>query len=440
MNAISGTLPATKATGFIDRTARQMVLGRLRKISSGQLTLNETHGSGASYQFGASQPGGLGVDVRVHDPRFYRSIATRGGLGAAESLMQGEWTASDLTKLVRLFIRNMDVSDNLQSGMALPFHLLSRIGHMFRRNSKAGSRRNIQEHYDLSNDFFALFLDGTMQYSCAVFETPQTTLYDASVAKLDRICRKLDLQPGDKLLEIGSGWGSLALHAAVEYGCHVTTATISQEQYLAVTQRVADAGLQNRITVLLSDYRELEGKYDKVVSVEMIEAVGHEYLDTFFRTCSSHLKHGGLMLLQSIVINGQRHRKHLKSVDFIRKHIFPGGCLPSLESLQSSVVRSTKMQMMHYEDMTPHYARTLAMWRTRFMQRLDDVKTLGFTDAFIRMWEYYLCYCEAGFAERQTGVGQLMFAAPGCSYNVLQNAVFQQPSAAALAAFDSSEV
>ncbi len=435
MNSVSGTLAAPMQMGIVDRLARQLVLSRLRKIRNGQLTLNEPPHGGAAQQFGAADGAVNGdaaaddirVSVDVHDTRFYRSIATRGGLGAAESLMRGDWTASDLTKLVRLFIRNMHVSDNLQSGMALPFHLASRIGHMLRRNSTTGSRRNIEEHYDLSNDFFALFLDETMQYSCAVFETPQTSLYDASMAKLDRICRKLDLQPGDRLLEIGSGWGSLAMHAATVYGCHVTTTTISKEQYAAVTQKVADAGLQKHITVLLKDYRELEGKYDKLVSIEMIEAVGHEYLDTFFSTCANRLKAGGMMLLQGIVINGQRHRKHLKSVDFIRKHIFPGGCLPSIESLQNSVNRSTRLQMLHYEDMTPHYVRTLALWRERFLNRLEDVKTLGFTDAFIRMWEYYLCYCEAGFAERQTGVGQLIFGTPGCKHNILENASFQAP-------------
>jgi len=455
MNSLTGSLPASLEAGWVDRAARHLVFGRLDKVSSGQLTLAEGPPSNASRVFGADAAGetaagkhhtgasaaGLHADVHVHNARFYRSIATRGGLGAAESLMRGEWCSSDLTTLVRLFIRNMHVADKLQSGAAAPFQLLARLGHMFRRNSKAGSRRNIEEHYDLSNEFFALFLDDTMQYSCAMFDGPQTSLYDASMLKLDRICRKLNLQPGDRLLEIGSGWGSLAMHAAVFYGCHVTTTTISREQHAAVQQKVAEAGLGSQITVLLSDYRELQGKYDKIVSIEMIEAVGHEYLDTFFQACASHLKHGGLMLLQAIVMNGQRHRRHLKSVDFIRKHIFPGGCLPSLESLQSSIVRSTRLQMLHYEDMTPHYARTLAMWRERFLSRLEEIKTLGFTQAFIRMWEYYLCYCEAGFAERQTGAGQMLLAAPGCTYDVFQNVACKNATPAETAAvLDNSEV
>ena len=281
-----------------------------------------------------------------------------------------------------------------------------------RRNTLQGSRKNIAAHYDLGNEMFALFLDDTMMYSCAIFEHPQMSLQQASIEKLERVCRKLELQPGDHLLEIGTGWGGLALHAARHYGCRVTTTTISHEQYRMALQRVEQAGLGDRITVLCEDYRNLSGEYDKLVSIEMIEAVGHAYFDTYFEQCSRLLKSDGLMLLQSITIADQRYAAAKRSVDFIQRYIFPGGCLPSVAVLSDSVARNTDMRMLHLEDIGPHYATTLKRWRQRFMARLDSVRALGYPEEFIRMWEYYLCYCEGGFRERAIGTVQVLLGKP----------------------------
>jgi cyclopropane-fatty-acyl-phospholipid synthase len=280
------------------------------------------------------------------------------------------------------------------------------------RNTKRGSRRNIEAHYDLGNDFFQLFLDETMSYSCAVFDDETTALADASREKIDRICRKLDLQPSDHLLEIGTGWGELAIHAASRYGCRVTTTTISRQQRDLAEQRVREAGLSDSVDVLLADYRDLTGTYDKVVSVEMIEAVGADYLDTFFQQCGSRLAPGGRMVIQAITVPDARYAEYLRSVDFIQQDVFPGSCLVSLGAMVRSAARTNVLQTGAVEDLTPHYARTLREWRARFFERLDDVRRLGYSEEFIRRWEFYLCSCEAGFAERTTGLVQVVFTRP----------------------------
>ena len=278
-----------------------------------------------------------------------------------------------------------------------------------RRNTRAGSRRNIAHHYDLSNEFFRLFLDDSMMYSSAVFDRDDTPLAEAQLAKLDRICQKLELTAADHLLEIGTGWGALAIHAARNYGCRVTTTTVSQEQHRLATERVRAAGLEDKVEILLRDYRDLDGQYDKLVSVEMIEAVGHEYLDGYFRACSERLVPGGTMLLQAITIADQQHERHRKSVDFIKAHIFPGSCIPSVTSMITSATRATDLRLSHLEDLTPHYARTLRCWRERFLDSTPRVRALGFDERFIRMWEYYLAYCEGGFEERYLGCVQMLF-------------------------------
>ncbi len=390
---------------------RNLVCRRLASLHHGLLVLNDADGR---HEFGYAAEGEPAATVEVHDPCFYRNLAFGGSLGASEAYIRGEWTCDDLVGLVRIFCRNAAVSAGMERGTARFLRPVARLGHWLRRNTTAGSRRNIAAHYDLGNEFFALFLDETMAYSCAVFPQPDSTLHEASVAKFDRICRKLDLTPDDHLLEIGTGWGGFALHAARNYGCRVTTTTISQKQYDYTGGLVADAGLGDRVTVLCRDYRDLTGTYDKLVSIEMIEAVGHQFFDTYFRACSERLKPDGLMLLQAITIPDQRYDVYRRGVDFIQRYIFPGGCLPSVGAICDSVARTTDMRLMHFEDLTPHYAETLALWREQFLANRDGVRALGFSDAFIRTWDYYFCYCEGAFRERAIGDAQILLAKPAC--------------------------
>ena len=394
---------------LLNRLVKQAIIGRLSRLQYGSLTLIDADDC---RRFGKSRSGEPHLTLTITDPAAWMDIAFSGGLGAGEAYMAGRWHCDDLTGLAQLFLRNPQVLYGLNRGPGRLVSLLHKLWHALRRNTLQGSRDNIAAHYDLGNEMFALFLDDTMMYSCGVFEHPQATLHQASIEKLDRVCRKLDLRDDDHLLEIGSGWGGLALHAARHYGCHVTTTTISREQYAMTCERVQQAGLGDRITVLCKDYRELSGQYDKLVSIEMIEAVGHAYFDTYFEKCSSLLKPNGLMLLQSITIAEQRYAAASRSVDFIQRYIFPGGCLPSVSVISDAVTRMTNMRMLHLEDIGPHYATTLKHWRERFMNRLDAVRSLGYPDEFIRMWEYYLCYCEGGFRERTIGTAQVLLGKP----------------------------
>ena len=394
---------------LLNRLVKQAIIGRLARLQYGSLTLID---AGDCRRFGKAGSGEPHLTLTITDPAAWVDIAFSGGLGAGEAYMAGRWHCDDLTGLAQLFLRNPQVLYGLNRGPGRLISLAHKLWHALRRNTLQGSRDNIAAHYDLGNDMFALFLDDTMMYSCGIFEHPQATLHQASIEKLDRVCRKLDLCPGDHLLEIGSGWGGLALHAARHYGCHVTTTTISREQYELARARIQQAGLDDCITVLCKDYRELSGQYDKLVSIEMIEAVGHAYFDTYFEKCSSLLKPDGLMLLQSITIAEQRYAAASRSVDFIQRYIFPGGCLPSVSVISDAVTRMTDMRMLHLEDIGPHYATTLKHWRERFMARLDAVRALGYPAEFIRMWEYYLCYCEGGFRERTIGTAQVLLGKP----------------------------
>jgi cyclopropane-fatty-acyl-phospholipid synthase len=401
---------STPKPHFLDALAKRAVLARLRRLEEGQLTLldgDEAHTFG---RMTAAFP--VGVAVRIYDPRFYSEMAFGGTIGAGEAYMQNYWSTEQLTDLVRLFVRNLNVLDNIESGWARLTAPIQKLLHWLNRNTREGSRKNIAAHYDLGNDFFRLFLDETMMYSSAIFPTPGTTLYEAQLHRLDAVCRKLDLQPEDHLLEIGTGWGGFAIYAARRFGCRITTTTISKEQHALAVERVAEAGLQDRITVLLSDYRDLRGQFDKLVSIEMIEAVGHEYYDTFFAKCSSLLKPEGLMVLQAITIADQRYDRAKASVDFIQRYIFPGSCIPSNTAMTASITRSTDLRVFDLEDIGPHYATTLKKWRENLFANLDRVKALGYSDAFIRMWEYYFCYCEGGFAERAIGDVHLVLTKP----------------------------
>lgn len=402
---------------FWHRTLRRGVRNRLRRISEGRLLLTDDDGE---HCFG--QPGNSRIDARlnVSSSEFYRRVAFGGSLGFAESYIHGEWTSENPTDIVRLFCRNLHVSDSADLGIVRLIKHFARKWHERHANSKAGSNRNIHAHYDLGNEFYSLFLDESMTYSSGVFETPETSLYEAQVAKIDRLCRKLDLKCDDHLVEIGTGWGGLAIHAARNYGCRVTTTTISKEQFEFARRRVAEEGLDDRITLLLKDYRDLQGQFDKLVSVEMIEAVGYEYFDTFFEKCGSLLKPDGQMAMQGITISEQRFPRYLKSVDFIQRYIFPGGCLITPKSVLDSVARTTDMRLLHIEDLAPHYGQTVRLWKERFVDRIEDVRLQGFPETFIRLWEFYLCYCEAAFTERLVGTVQMQFAKPGCQVDALR--------------------
>jgi len=407
-------IPSTQSIeqdGLTLRLLRRLVFNRLAGLQQGCVIIHEADGQ--QYRFGqATDAYPLIANVHMHNHNTYRRLALRGSIGVAEAYMAGEWSCDDLTALMRIFVRNREVLNGLEHGPVKLAMWLFRAAYRQRRNTRDGSRDNIAQHYDLGNEFYRLFLDETLMYSSAVFERPEMSLHEASVAKLDRICRKLELQPSDHVLEIGSGWGGFALHAARHYGCRVTTTTISKEQHRLACERIAAAGLEQQVTVLLKDYRDLEGCYDKLVSIEMIEAVGHEYLDTYFNTCNKLLKDDGLMLLQAITIMDQEYDRARRAVDFIQKYIFPGGFIPSLTTLCGSLTRVTDMRLFHLEDIGPHYALTLQHWRERFRDNLDRVREQGFDDHFIRMWEYYLCYCEGGFTERAIGTAQLLLSKP----------------------------
>ncbi len=384
---------------WLTRLLQNLVTGRLASLQHGQLYLDDECGRCV---LGTNETDELNANVIVRNANFYRSLAMNGDVGAADSYLDGDWDCDDLTSLFRIFCRNIDgPSDSPLSRLSRPF---LRAGHWLARNTPTGSKRNIQAHYDLGNDFFQLFLDPTMMYSAGVFETPDTTLEDAQLARLNKVCRDLDLQPTDHLMEIGTGWGGLAIYAAKNFGCKVTTTTISLNQYDFAVQRIADAGLSDQITVLLRDYRELIGKFDKLVSLEMIEAVGPQFHDTYFEKCAELLQPGGRMLLQAIVMPEQRYAQYLKSVDFIQKYIFPGGSLPTVSAMHSSVAKTSNLRMLSMDDFADGYARTLREWRRRFHLQLDAVRELGYPERFIRMWDYYLAYCEAAFEERSVGV------------------------------------
>ena len=410
MNELAIEPPAVAATstgpkpGYLQRR----VLRWLETLRAGSLALRDGR---REYHFGNPQSD-VEATIHVHRPAFYRRVALGGEAGAAQALLDGDWSCSDLTALVRIFLRNEQTAGAIDRGTARLVQWLWRAAYRLRRNTRRGSARNIHDHYDLGNEFFALFLDDTLSYSCGWFDRPDGTLLEASLAKLERVCRKLDLRPDHHLLEIGSGWGGLAVYAAQQFGCRVTTTTISREQHHTAVERVRAAGLSDRVDVRLDDYRDLTGTYDKLVSIEMIEAVGPEYYRTFFRKCGELLRPDGVMLLQGIVMNERRYADYLRGTDFVRSFVFPGGTLPSVLTLGAAAAGASDLRLIDLDDMTPHYVQTLAAWRSRFLERLDDARSLGYPERFLRLWEFYLSYCEAAFAERRTQTVQMMFAGP----------------------------
>ena len=352
--------------------------------------------------------------ITVLDPRFYPHVVLGGSLGAAEAYLRGYWDSINLTAAMRVFVRNAGVLGAMEKGVPLLLRPLRSLANGLRNNSLAGSKRNIAAHYDLSNEFFSLMLDPTMTYSSGIFETPDSTLEEASIEKYDRICRQLRLSPDDHVLEIGTGWGGFAEHAAVNYGCRVTTTTISEQQHAYSKKRFETASIDGRVTLLKEDYRDLRGQYNKLVSIEMIEAVGEKYLPRFFSKCSELLSPDGAMMLQAITIPDYRYDMYRRSVDFIQRYIFPGGFLPSFGKIADCLRRESDLTLRGSEDFGLHYARTLAHWRRSFWGNIERVRLLGFDERFARMWNYYLSSCEALFRERKIGVSQLLFTKPGC--------------------------
>ncbi|QFU76346.1 class I SAM-dependent methyltransferase [Halioglobus maricola] len=388
--------------------SRRIVMRMLSRVSTGSLTIVE----GTSRQeFG---PGGQPeAVVHIHSDEAYASLLRSGIVGSGEAYMQGLWTTPDLVAVIRLFSANLQAMQAINTSASWSKKVLLKLMHLGNANSKSGSARNISAHYDLGNDFFSLFLDPTMMYSSGVYPAADSTLEEASVHKLDLLCKQLELTADDHLLEIGTGWGGMAIHAATHYGCRVTTTTISREQHEYAQARVKELGLEDRVEVLCKDYRELEGTYDKLVSIEMVEAVGHQFYSEYFSRCSHLLKPGGLFAMQAITVQDQRYRQARDSVDFIKRYIFPGGALPSVEVIAKHLAKDTDLQIINLRDITLDYARTLADWRERFTAAREEVTAQGFDQTFERMWEFYLCYCEGGFRERIISTVQVTMAKPG---------------------------
>jgi len=397
---------------FTQRLAKAMVLKQFSKLTQGQLLVNE---NGNNYIFGSKNNDfPVSATINVLSNEMYSEIAAKGLNGAAEAFVKGLWSSDDLTRLIRIFVRNREAANQIEGGLAKLATGLFYLQHSLKRNNHKGSLRNISAHYDLGNDLFETFLDNTKMYSCAIFENENSSLEQASINKIERICKKLELSSNDHVLEIGTGWGGFAIFAAKNFGCKITTTTISQKQYEYTLEKVKALGLQDKISVLKKDYRDLTGKYNKLVSIEMIEAVGHHYYHDFFRKCNQLLTPDGRMLLQSIIITDYLYEEAKQFSDFIKTYIFPGSCIPSISKLCESSAKTTDMRLFHLEDITPHYAKTLNHWRSYFMNNVQKIRDLGFSEEFIRLWNFYFCYCEGGFIERQIGAVQMLFTKPLC--------------------------
>ncbi len=406
-------MPNTAAIATKSSFYQNIVLGVLMKMNRGRLYLTLPHGELVTIGDGD----GITANVAITDAAFYKRIMLYGDIGFGEAYVDGLWETDNITNVIKWFILNIENNPGLsgnkaQSVMVNLLKLLNKMSHSSRANSIAGSQKNISEHYDLNNDFFAIFLDPTMTYSSAYFYKDGLSLEEAQYAKYERLCRQLHLKPTDHVLEIGSGWGANAIYMAQNYGCRVTSLTISKEQQKLATERVQAAGLSDKVEILLMDYRLLEGKFDKIVSVEMLEAVGHKYLDEYFRCCHELLKPNGILALQVITSPDSRYDSLRKGVDWIQKHIFPGSLLPSVAAINGAINRTGDMTMIDLKDMGLDYARTLKLWYNQFNQNLQKVLALGFDERFIRKWNYYLCYCEAAFAMRNINVMQLAYTRP----------------------------
>ena len=402
------SLQSSKGGSFLASLFKRAIIKKFKSLKVGYIRLDD---GSESHSFG-DPDSNIKTSVTIISDEFYLLLGSRGLLGVAEAYSTGYWKADDLVKLIQIVVQNKEVMGQLESGWSKIFKPINALIHLRRKNSLSGSKKNILAHYDLSNDFYRLWLDDTMTYSCAFFKDSSTSLEDASIEKLDRICRKLKLCSDDSVLEIGTGWGSFAIHAASKYGCKVTSTTISDAQYNYAVSKVRDANLSDKISILKEDYRQLSGKYDKIVSIEMIEAVGHEYVPIYFKKVSELLKDDGFFALQGITYNDQGFDVYKHNVDFIKKYIFPGSCLISISQVVDSMKQYTDLSIAHLEDITMHYAKTLRIWRDNFLAQTESVKGLGFSQEFINMWEFYFVYCEAGFRERHIGDFQFIFSKP----------------------------
>ena len=406
---LADAVKTPKKSTFLTSIFKSGLQKKFKNLKMGHISIND---GDETFSFGDSSSDEK-VSVDIHSQEFYVMTGSGGALGIAEAYVAGYWSSDDVVKLFQIILRNRDILLSLEKGFAKLVKPINKMIHRGRQNTLKGSKENILAHYDLSNDFYKLWLDPSMTYSCAFFNNDSVTLEEASIEKLDRICRKLDLSEDDSVLEIGTGWGSFSIHAAKNYGCKVTTTTISDAQFDYARSRIKDEGLESKITLINKDYRDLDGKYDKIVSIEMIEAVGYEYIPDYFSKLSSLLKNNGLVALQGITYNDQNFEVYKNSVDFIKKYIFPGSCLISVAQIIDVIKKDTDLAMVDMEDITKHYAVTLNRWRKNFMDVIPKVKEMGYSQAFINMWEFYFLYCEAGFSERNIGDVQMIFAKSG---------------------------
>ncbi len=394
----------------VDSLCKSILFKKLSGIRTGRLVIKD--GPDVRF-FGETSPAdGRSACITVLKSSFYTRAALGGSSGAGESYAAADWECDNLPGLVRIFVANRDQLNSLDSGVGALIQPLERLLHKARKNTVETASDNIKAHYDLGNDFFSLFLDETMMYSCGIFANENSSLFEASTEKNDRICRKLGLTPKDHVLEIGTGWGGFAVHAAKNYGCKITTTTISPSQFKMAEERVQKAGVGDRVTLLLEDYRHLKGTYDKLVSIEMVEAVGLDHLGTYFETCGARLKPSGSMLLQAIIIRDQYYEQARKSVDFIQKHIFPGSGIPSISSLVNAAADNTDMRLFHQEDITAHYVPTLRAWSERLRENKQQMIALGYPEHLYRLWQFYFGYCEGGFHEKSIGLVQMLFTKP----------------------------
>lgn len=397
----------TKVPSIIDRLAQKTIFKLLSAMQFGQIVVRDGKNR---WTFGSDAT--LIAHVTVRDPIFYRQVVFGGSIGAGEAYIDHLWDVDDLTVLSRIMVLNMDMLDRMERGLGWILQIFRLVGHTAKYNSRKGSKRNIIAHYDLGNELYRSFLDPTMMYSSAIYPNKSSSLEEASYHKLETICKKLDLRPTDRVIEIGTGWGGFAIHAARNYGCHVTTTTISDAQYAEAKCRILAAGLSGRITLLKSDYRDLQGSFDKLVSIEMVEAVGRKFLPTFFKKCEDLLADNGMMLLQAITIRDNKYDQYARSVDFIQRHIFPGGHILSITRMLNLITQKTDMVVRDLEDFGLDYARTLHDWRKRFTKAFPSLQEHGYDERFRRLWEYYLCYCEGGFQEQSISVVHIVASRP----------------------------
>ncbi len=402
------TAPLPRGLGRLAPIARSAALAGVRGWKHGCLTLRLPDGT--THVIGDARDRER-ADVRVRDESFFVRVLLRGEMGAGESFVAGEWDSDDLVLAVRLFLRNLP-GLGIETSLTRFARIPARIRHLLRDNRKAQSEKNIHAHYDLGNEFYRRMLDPTMAYSCALYREAGESLESAQRNKFEGICNKLDLRATDHVLEIGCGWGGFAMHAASTRGCRVTGVTVSREQFALATERVVAAGLSDRIDVQFRDYREIDGRYDKIVSIEMLEAVGHAHYGEFFATCGSLLARDGVMLVQTISMPDHRYEDYRRSIDWMQSYVFPGVSIPSLSALTRAMARHSDLSIHHLEDIGPHYAPTLRAWRDRYVENLDEIRALGFDDVFDRTWRLYLSFSEAAFAERDLGDLQIVFTRP----------------------------